>query len=182
MIQMNELCIVIEMPTIVNVNENKRLHSESSEAVKFSDGYSIYAWNGIIIPEKWIKEKESITKNDIIKETNAEKRRCLQEILGSQRYAELLNIEVIDEDIDGYSNPMKLFKSKELDTILNEYIYFLNVICPSTKREYYLCVPECTNVWEAKQWTFQNQKIEIRHGDVGLVNIAKQFNQPIIES
>jgi hypothetical protein len=161
MIQMDGLCIVIEMPTVVNVNDNKRLHSESSEAVKFNDGYSVYAWNGIIIPEKWIKEKESITKDNIIKETNAEKRRCLQEILGSKQYAKLLNIEVIDEDIDGCNNSMKLFKTKEPDNLINEHIFFLNVICPSTKREYYLCVPECKNVWEAKAWTAGKKELNL---------------------
>ena len=77
---------------------------------------------------------------------------------------------------------MKLYKTEEKDNIINDYIYYLNVICPSTKREYYLCVPECKNVWEAKSWTFQNKKIEIRHGDVGLLNLKKEFNQPIYES
>jgi hypothetical protein len=161
MIQMDGLCIVIEMPTIVNINENKRLHSETLEAVKFSDGYSVFAWNGIIIPEKWIKEKESIAKDDIIKETNAEKRRCLQEILGSKRYAELLNIQVIDEDVDQYGYPIKLWRTKEIDTIINEHIYFLNVICNSTKREYYLCVPECKNAWEAKAWTAGKKELNL---------------------
>jgi hypothetical protein len=106
-------------------------------------------------------QKESITKDDIIKEENAEKRRCLQEILGSKKYAELLNIEVIDEDIDGYGNSMKLFKTIEPDNIINEHIYFLNVICPSTRREYYLCIPEYKNVWEAKAWTASKKELNL---------------------
>ena len=182
MIQMDGLCIVVEMPTKVSVNENRRLHSPDSLAVEFSDGYTVYAWNGIILDEKYILQKDSITKEDITKETNAEKRRCLQEILGSKKYAELLNIEIIDEDIDQYGYSIKLWRTKEPDTLINQYIYFLNVICNSTQREYYLCVPKCKNVWEAKSWTFNNEKIEIRHGDIGLKNIEKEFNQPIIES
>jgi len=46
---------------------------------------------------------------------------------------------------------------------------------PSTDREYYISVPESKNVWAAKAWTFNNKKIEIRHGDVGLLNINKNF-------
>jgi predicted nucleic acid-binding Zn ribbon protein len=89
---------------------------------------------------------------------------------------------VIDEDLDGMNNPMKLYRTKTKDELLNDYIYFLNVVDPSTEREYYLCVPECKNVWAAKSFTFNNKKIEIRHGDVALLNLKKEFEKPIFES
>jgi hypothetical protein len=181
MIQLNGLCIAIAMPCTVNINERKRLHSENSPAVEWKDGYKVYSWNGMIVPEKWIMDKKSITKNDIISETNAEKRRCLQEILG-KRFAELLGIEIIDSDIDGQGFPMNLYKTIEIDSVANKYIYYLQVICPSTKREYFLCVPDSKNVWEAKAWTFKNNKIQFRHGDIGLLNIKKEFDRPVCES
>jgi predicted nucleic acid-binding Zn ribbon protein len=89
---------------------------------------------------------------------------------------------VIDEDLDGMNNPMKLYRTKTKDELIKDFIYFLNVIDPSTEREYYLCVPECKNVWNAKSWTFHNKKIEIRHGDVGMLNLNAAFEKPNFES
>jgi len=182
MIQLDGLCIVMVMPNKVNIDDRKRIHSESECAVSWKDGYEVFAWHGIIISKNWILNKSKITKKTIINEENAEKRRCLQEILGTKKYAELLNIEIIDKDIDQFKYPIELYRTKEKDSLIDEFIYFLHVICPSTQREYYLCIPECKNVWEAKSWTFKNEKIEIRHGDCAFVNLKKEFNQPIFES
>jgi hypothetical protein len=182
MIQLNGFCIVSNLPDSIKRDDQNRLHSESSSAISFRDGYELCFWHGVSIPKEWIMNKKSISKNTILSENNAEKRRCIQEIIGSRKYAELLNVEVIDSDIDDKGFPIKLFRTKEKDNILNEFIYFLNVICPSTEREYYLCVPEFKNVWEAKAWTFKNQKIESRHGDIGLLNLKQEFSKPIYES
>jgi hypothetical protein len=43
-------------------------------------------------------------------------------------------------------------------------------------------VQACKTALEAKRLTFKNQGIEIRHGDVGLLNLKKEFIQPIFES
>jgi hypothetical protein len=183
MIQIEGLCVVISMPIKVNVNLEKRLHSENTSAVEFCDGYSVYAWNGIIIPDKWIEEKENIDSEDIIKETNAEKRRCLREIIGTEKYAKLLNADIIDTDRDLQGNIMNLWRTKEIDPLCGEYLQFYDCICPSTNRKYFLGVTDkCTNVWAAKAETFGNSLIEIRHGDVGLLNLKEEFKQPIFES
>jgi hypothetical protein len=182
MILTKDFCVVCEMPEKISVNENYRLHNETYSAIKWADGYELYFWKGISVPERWVTQKDKITKDDFMNEKNAEKRRCLTEIIGNKRLVELLDIITIDEDNDNYGYPMRLLRTKEKDDTINDYIYWLSVICNSTQREYLICVPECKNVWEAKVWTFDNQKIQIRHGDVGLLNLAKEFNQPVFES
>jgi hypothetical protein len=179
-IQMDGLCVVMSMPKIVHINENKRLHCENGPCVEWKDGYKGYAWNGIIVPDFWITNKEKLTKEIIINEKNAEKRRCIQEILGGE-FIKKLDVELIDSDKED-ELPIELYRTKQPDDIINEHIYYLKVVCPSTNREYFLCVPESKNVWEAKAWTFQNQKIEIRHGDVGLLNLSQKFDKPIFQS
>lgn len=78
---------------------------------------------------------------------------------------------------------MSLWRSKEKDSACNEFLQFYDCICPSTNRRYFLCVPEtCNNVKEAKSYTFKSKKVEIRHGDVALLNLKKEFNQPVFES
>jgi predicted nucleic acid-binding Zn ribbon protein len=103
----------------------------------------------------------------------------------------MIGVEIIDSDYEETrpndnvkmsKHPLNLYRTKEKDTLIDDFIYFLNVIDPSTGRAYYICVPECENVWDAKAWTFQNKKIEIRHGDVSLLNLKQEFKKPQYES
>jgi hypothetical protein len=181
MIQLDGLCIVSSMPIKVNIDDRKRIHSDKEAAVIFKDGYEVYGWHGTIISKEWINDKNSITKEVFIKEENAEKRRCIQEILGKD-FINLLETVIIDSDIDLQGNKMELLKTKEIDKIAGKYIYYYHCICPSTKREYYLCVPECKNVWDAKNWTLKNKQPVIRHGDVILRQIDVKHEFPIYES
>jgi hypothetical protein len=123
-----------------------------------------------------------MSKQDILNEQNAEKRRCLKEILGTNRYVKLLDVNIIDEDIDQYGLPVKLYKTKEKDNLFNDHWYFYFGVCPSTKREYFISVKPTDNVWKAKQETFQNNNLKYRHGDVGIKEINQIFKQPIFES
>jgi hypothetical protein len=182
MIQLNGFCIVSNMPDKINRDLQNRLHHETSSAIHFRDGYEQFYWHGVSVPDKWILHKEQITKQDIINEKNAEKRRCLKEIIGNEKFIELLEVEIIDEDTDNYGFPVKLFRSKEKDDLLTDYWYFYFGVCPSTKREYYISVPPTDNVWRAKGSTFSNKPIKYRHGDIGLEQVGKIFNQPIMES
>jgi len=182
MIQLDGFCIVSNLPDKISRDEQGRLHCENDSAIHFRDGYEQFYWHGINVPYLWITDKKLITREAFVSEKNAEKRRCLKEILGNEKIIELLDVEQIDNDKDNFNYPIILLKTKSKDDIIDDFLYFLKVIDPSTEREYYLSVPKCINVWEAKSWTFQNQKIEIRHGDVGLLNLKKEFNQPIFES
>jgi hypothetical protein len=182
MIQFDGLCIVMSMPNKVNIDDNKRLHSEIGYAVSWKDGYEVYAWHGLIIPKEWIENKKSITKEIIAQEGNAERRRCIQEILGGEAYLSLLDVSEVDKDFDAQGNEMILYQTKKVDEAANEHIYYLKVTCPSTGRNYFLCVPESKNVWDAKAWTFNNQKIYARHGDIGLLDLKKEFKVPVYES
>src|SRR3990167_4160842 len=158
MIQLEGFCIVSNMPNHIERASN-RLHSETGPAIQFRDGYELYYWKGVGIPSKWIKEKDKITREEIIGETNAEKRRCLMEILGVEKFAHLLGIKQIDTDVDQNSNKAILYRTKEKDTILKEHIHYARVVCPSTQREYFLCVPNTiTNIWDAIGWSFSKTK------------------------
>ena len=132
--------------------------------------------------------KDKITKEDILKESNAEVRRCYMESLGAKIYYDILSdgkgLELIDEDLDNQGNSMKLFSTTINDDIIEKKVQFIEVIDPSTGRMYNLFPPsqKCKNVWEAKANTFNDEKLYIRQGDVGMVKIGSQTTQPIIES
>ena len=184
-IQLNGFCIVSELPKMIKRNAQNRLHCEDGPAIVFPDGYAQYYWKGLAIPGWWITNKEKITKEVIKKENNAEKRRCLRDIIGPNEYFKILGgVIEIDRDTDGQGNEMILYRSKLKDDVIGKYIQYLSVICPSTKREYLLYPPnqQSTNVWSAKASTFQNEKVQYRHGDVALLNLNKTFDRPFIES
>lgn len=162
MIQLEDYCIVSDMPTLIKREAvQNRLHCADGPAVQFADGYSQYYWMQVNVPEEWIMNPDSITAETIHNESNAEKRRCLMEILGAESYYEKLGgVVVVDEDVDAYDKPMKLLRSKEIDPIINDYVYFLSVVDTSTDRVYNLYpnvrdFPKAKeNVWSAKASTF----------------------------
>ena len=160
MIQFDGLCIVCAKPEFISRDEQNRLHCENGETIRWADGFKLWFWHGVPIPGELIIYPNKITKKDIIKENNAEVRRCYQEILGSERFAEVLGVKEIDSDIDLQGNKMSLVVT-EKDELANDIIKFANVVCPSTGRKYFLCVPpNINNVWEAVAWTFGKKKEE----------------------
>ena len=181
-IYLSHYCIVSELPTDVRRNNSDDLHSEKGFAVEWRDGFGMCFWKGVKIPKDWILLKDSITRETIVLEQNIERRRCLMEIIGNQNYLDLLNVICINETIDDCGNPMKLFKTRERDIAIDEYLYYLYVIDPSTGREYYISVPPVYDVHWAKKATFGYEKIQYRQGDVGLLNIEKPFEQPDVET
>ncbi len=91
-------CFVSDRPEKILFNKQNKLHCEDGPAVKWIDGWEIYYWNDIEISKQWIVDKNSITKETIIKEKNAEKRRCIREIIGAKQYATLIDIKEIERD------------------------------------------------------------------------------------
>ncbi|HMT02650.1 MAG TPA: hypothetical protein PKD00_04975 [Burkholderiales bacterium] len=156
-------CFVSDRPEKLSFNTQNKLHCEDAPAVKWIDGWEIYYWNGTEVPKQWIIDKNSITKETIIKEKNAEKRRCIREIIGTKQYANLIDIKEIDKDhVNGQD--VILYRTKEKDDIINEHIYYVNVTCHSTLREYFLCIPKVAakNAWSAVAWTFKMNEQEYK--------------------
>lgn len=163
MVQLKGFCVASAMPTLISRNSAEQLHGEHGPAVVFPDGYEQYYWRGINVPTHWILDPGSITKDEIIRQENLELRRCIREILGTQRYAELLDIIEIDKDhVNGQD--VVLYRSAEKDEQIDEYIYYVKVICHSTKRQYFICIPEeaAKNCWMAVAWTFAMNEQEYK--------------------
>jgi len=147
--------IILKRPIVIRRNQNLVLHCEDGPAVRWADGTSLYFWNGIEVTEKLIAYPETITREDILGEQNVEVRRCYQEALGSEKFASLLGLVALDQKKDRFGNTMTLYKTVEKDKLIGEHIHFAKVICPTTGRNYFLCVPpKISSVDEAVAWTF----------------------------
>ncbi len=130
----------------------------------------------------YMMKKGDLLPRDVIKEiTNLEALRIAKEKMGNDNYIKIMDLVLISKDVDSLGNEMVLYKYNEIDT----EVHVLKVICPSTKREYYIYPPNQTtnDVFEAKESTF-SKKIKYRHGDVGLHkrNVGDNENNYEIET
>lgn len=94
----DEACIVTERQKAIHLDEAGRLHSATSKAIEYSDGWGLYMFHGVSVPEHVIMNPSSITVAEIEKETNAEVRRVMIERYGQARYLKDSGGKMICED------------------------------------------------------------------------------------
>jgi hypothetical protein len=78
--------ILTERPNLIARDTANRLHSATGPALRYPDGWSIFAWHGLRLDARLIEHPETITVAEIEKESNAEMRRAKVEIYGTGRY------------------------------------------------------------------------------------------------
>lgn len=77
-------------------DENFRLHNESGPAVKYRDGYSVWAIDGVSVNEKIVMNPETLTVQEINSETNQEVRSIMINRFGWPRYLKESHAELVD--------------------------------------------------------------------------------------
>lgn len=113
----------------------------------YPDGFGVWAWHGVQVPEQAIMRPDTLTGERILTEPNVEVRRAVIEALGYERFTALVKPKIIDEDIFG-----KLLRIELED---DEPLVAIHVTCPSTNRSYLLRVPpEMRSAQVAVAWTF----------------------------
>jgi hypothetical protein len=136
-------------PEMIKFDDQNRLHSETGPAIRYRDGYSVYAWHGTSIPAEWIENKSKLTAKIALTWENIEQRRCAAEIIGWATILRELNSKVIDSDED----PM-IGNLLEVDIPDIGREKFLQVIC-GTGRTFAIPVPpDCKTALEANAWTY----------------------------
>lgn len=127
--------IICEKPLKYCFDSNYNLHAEGEAAIEFADGYSIYAYHGAVLPEKYGKVHPKDWKPRwLLEEDNAELRRVLIQGIGYARIIE----ELQAVELDSYQQYTLLKIDSDVDI---EPIYLLKMICPSTKHIHILRVP-----------------------------------------
>ena len=157
--------ILCGRPEYIKRDESNRLHCEDGPAILWMDGYAQYFWHGVSVTQKIVETPEQLTREDLVREENAEVRRAMMEKLDSD-FIKLLDVIEVDRGIVGIGDSRKeavLWRTREIDSIANEYLQFVGVTCHSTGREYALCIPsDIKDVWSAVAWTFGKSKDEYR--------------------
>ena len=141
-----------EKPQTLLLDEGGRFHSETGPALVFSDGFTEYAWHGILVDGSVIMEPEKISIEEIETSQNIESRRVLIERFGQARYLQESGAEEVQSDDFG-----TLYR-KEIPG--DEALVMVKVLNSSPEpdgsfKDYFLRVPpEMTTAQQAVAWTF----------------------------
>ena len=152
---------VMRRPISILQNERKQLHSTTQPALKWYDGTEEYYLNGVKFEKEWWTKvvNDEFTPEEIFVIDNLEHRRIAYEFMDKTKMKSLKDYKILDETTDRFNNPMKVisFTIKEIE----EPLKYLNVFCPSTKREYFIGTNENTcNQAKAKSFGFDESEIE----------------------
>ena len=153
-------CLVCDRPHILKFDSDDRLHAEGEPAIQFADGYSLYSYHGVTLPEQYGKVHPHQWQSEwLLTEDNVELRRVLIQGIGYDRICQELQASEldtwheytllkIDADIDAYEPPLWNDEAP-----LREPIYLLKMTCPSTGHIHALRVPPAmTTARKAIRW------------------------------
>ncbi|MGK7929800.1 MAG: DUF6745 domain-containing protein [Spirulina sp.] len=145
------VCFVCDRPRTLSFDSENRLHAEEKPAIEFADGFSVYAYHGVRLPEKYGKLPPSQWRSQwILSEENAEIRRTLIQGIGYTRICQELQAVALDTWQEYSLLKIDIEFDEELE---EEPIYLLKMTCPSTGHIHVLRVPPNMNsAREAITW------------------------------
>ena len=97
--------VMTDRPTALHVDQLGRLHHQSGPALAYADGYPLYAWHGTRVPADLIESGWSTDR--ILKEPNAEVRRCAIERMGWDAFITEAGLEQVGPTMPDPGNPGK---------------------------------------------------------------------------
>ena len=119
-------CLVCDRPNKISFDEQYRLHAAGEPAIAYNDGYHVYAYNGVILPEKYGRLHPSLWQASwLLTEPNAELRRVFIQGIGYSRICQ----ELQATEIDSWREYTLLRIDNDIDI---EPIHLLKMTCPST--------------------------------------------------
>ncbi len=120
-------CLVCDRPNTLSFDEQYRLHAAGKPAIAYNDGYRVYAYNGVILPEKYGRVHPDLWQASwLLTEPNAELRRVFIQGIGYSRICQ----ELQATEIDSWREYTLLRIDNNIDI---EPIHLLKMICPSTR-------------------------------------------------
>jgi hypothetical protein len=148
---------------MINRDSEGRLHSETSKAIEYPDGWGLYAIHGVDVDEYIVMRPEEITTVKIESEQNQEVKRVMIERYGVGRYLVDSNAKKLDESEYG------TLYEKDLDGFKLRMVHVKNStpLSDGTKKDYFLPVePDCKTALEAVASTFELTQ-EFYHNFIG---------------
>jgi len=130
-----DLCIVSDRPERIGMDDAGRLHAEDGPALRYTDGYSVYAVQGVRVPAWIVERPDTIDAAKIEAEESIEIRRIMIDRMGVGRYLAEVGAQVIQMDAPESGAPRALMRDRDGRK-------WLCGTDGSTARVYYMQVPE----------------------------------------
>ena len=129
-----------------------RLHREDGPALEWPTGEGRYFWNGVHVPDFVIERLHLINPLSIRLEENLERRRCMIERVGIERFLREVDAELVSEDDTGRLWRVD-FEAAEPYAVLEVENGTLEP--DGTRRRYFLRVPpSMQSPRDAAAWTY----------------------------
>jgi hypothetical protein len=166
-----DVVVMSERPTVIALDDSDNLHSVSGPAFCYGDKLRKYMIHGIEVEPQIVKDPDNyLTPARIEQEHNAEVRRTLLDLYGSERYLRQTGAQVIHEGRHGRrlwwrmpNENRRVARGMEADSIFtnsNEPLVMVEVKNSTPEPDgsikiYFLRVaPHIRNADEAVAWTF----------------------------
>jgi hypothetical protein len=147
-----QTCWLSERPEVLRGDVGDRLHCVDGPALRFRDGWSVWAWRGVEVSRELIEHPEGITLAEIDDEANVQVRRCMIEIMTPQRYVALGGAIRIAEDETGV-----LWRKNFLHADSWAAVDVINATAEAdgTRKHFFLQVPpNLQTARDAVAWTY----------------------------
>jgi hypothetical protein len=130
-----QVCVLCDRPSTLKLDERDRLHAEGEAALRFADGYRLFAYHGVPLPKKYAPiHPNGWRSNWLLEEPNAELRRILIQGIGYGKICQ----ELQAIKLDSWREYELLKIDSEIDI---EPILVLKMTCPSTQSIHTVRVP-----------------------------------------
>lgn len=147
-----QTCWLAERPNRLCGDARDRLHHASGPALRYPDGWSVWAWRGVEVPRWIIAHSDRITLASIDEQVDVQVRRCMIEIMTPERYIALGGATRIAEDETGI-----LWRRNWLAADAWAAVEVVNATPEpdGTRRHFFLQVPaNLRTAREAVAWTY----------------------------
>jgi hypothetical protein len=147
-----DVCLFSDRPELYAFDEEDRPHGLTGPAIRYRDGFALYAAHGVRVREQIIMRPDTITVAEVDAETNAEARRVMIDRMTPERFLRESGAQPIHADETG-----ELYR-REL--VGDEPLQLVRVVNATpepdgSKKIYWLRVPpDVTTAREAVAWTF----------------------------
>jgi hypothetical protein len=131
------------LPNNLMVESMLELADSGLEALPEGCANTELRWRDVIIDERIAFRPETITAQDVIGESNIEKRRVMLDRMGYEAFFQQANAAQLDHDVDpgGMRRLLRVEFQERNRWEQDEPVVCLSVICPSTARHYIIRVP-----------------------------------------
>ena len=152
--------VLTDRPTVTHCDPQGRLHCEDGPALLWADGYTLHSWHGTTVPADLI-EGTGWDTDRILREDNAEVRRCAIERRGWDWFVTVAGLSQVGATVDDPGNPGQVLSLYDVpEQVYDEPVRVLlcangTVERDGTRHRFGLTVPgSISDPVAAAGWTF----------------------------